>query len=414
MTTNNNVLFSTDQNKKMKNMSIGPKYLVIKRLHENDTFHNVSPFLIKKVIDCVCGEVTSCKKLINGTLLVKTKNYVQASKLIKLTSFTSDIKVDVSEHNSLNTSKGIVYDNSLRGISEEVILMEMKSQNVCEVKKILKREGENLVETGLIIFTFTTLERPNDVHIGYEIRQVRDYVPLPLKCNNCQRFGHLSKVCKNTKICYNCGNSSHTDDQNSQCDNTPCCVNCKTEQQTETNHPSTSKKCPIFLKQKEIQTIKVAKKVDYKTAYNMYKERVQQKNSYAVTARNPVVYNSFDSPTSIAETTTHNASSKTISQSTSNKTLSQTKSNQNQSNTTNTHTQPPTPDKSSHKSIRSTKTNITNHTLSSKGNITILPRNASKRLKRTLKTKTKETKDELSEVNLSEDTTDESVEMQEL
>lgn len=73
----------------------------------------------------------------NGTLLLKTKNYVQATKLIKVISFTTEIKVEVTEHDNLNTSKGIVYDNSLRGISEDIILSEMKSQNVCEVKKIL-------------------------------------------------------------------------------------------------------------------------------------------------------------------------------------------------------------------------------------------------------------------------------------
>lgn len=214
------------------------------------------------------------------------------TKLIKVISFTTEIKVEVTEHDNLNTSKGIVYDNSLRGISEDIILSEMKSQNVCEVKKNLKKQGENLVETGLKIFTFSTLEHPNEVHIGYENKQVRDYIPSPLKCNNCQLFGHLSKFCNNSKICYNCGNGSHTDN-NTPCENSPCCVNCKREDLKDINHSSTDKKCPTYLKQKEIQTIKVIKKVDYKTAYNMYKERIQLSNSYASTARNTVSYKSL-------------------------------------------------------------------------------------------------------------------------
>lgn len=137
MSTNNNVMLRMDQSKTLKNNTIGPKYLIIKRVHESETFKNVSPFLIKKLIDCVCGDVMSCKKLMNGTLLLKTKNYVQATKLIKVISFTPEIKVEVTEHDNLNTSKGIVYDTSLRGISGDIILSEMKSQNVCEVKKIL-------------------------------------------------------------------------------------------------------------------------------------------------------------------------------------------------------------------------------------------------------------------------------------
>jgi len=63
-----------------------PKYIIINRT-DNKTFENVSPFLIKKVIDFACnGAVETCKKTRKLTLLIKTKNSLQAQKLLKESS----------------------------------------------------------------------------------------------------------------------------------------------------------------------------------------------------------------------------------------------------------------------------------------------------------------------------------------
>ena len=42
-------------------------------------------------------------------------------------------------------------------MDEKEILLELKTQNVYGVKKILKKFGNDLMETGLIIITFATL-----------------------------------------------------------------------------------------------------------------------------------------------------------------------------------------------------------------------------------------------------------------
>jgi len=62
--------------------------------------------------------VESCKKTRIGGLLIKTKDTLQAIKLIKLSIF-HDIPVSVSEHSTLNFSKGVIYSNDLRNIEEE-------------------------------------------------------------------------------------------------------------------------------------------------------------------------------------------------------------------------------------------------------------------------------------------------------
>lgn len=108
--------------------------------------------------------VESCKKTRAGTLLVKTKNTTQANKLLKLTSMHNKISVSVSLHKTLNVSKGVIYCNDLRGINEADILEELKTQNISEVKKILKKQNNELIETGLIIITFDSQKLPEHMH----------------------------------------------------------------------------------------------------------------------------------------------------------------------------------------------------------------------------------------------------------
>lgn len=64
---------------------------------------------------------------------------------------------------------------------------------------------------------------------------VRPYIPNPMRCYNCQRFGHSSAKCNNPKICV-CGKPSH---EGTACVNVTC-INCKGD------HPSNSRNCPKF------------------------------------------------------------------------------------------------------------------------------------------------------------------------
>ncbi|XP_017462712.1 PREDICTED: uncharacterized protein LOC108356090, partial [Rhagoletis zephyria] len=247
------------------------------RTNSNQTLSNTSPFLIKKVIDATCGsEIEECKKTKNGQILIKTKNNLQANKLTTLIALDNNTSIEITQHKTLNHSKGVIYCNDLRGLQEDYILSELDTQNVIEVKKILKKSDYELIETGLIILTFETTNLPSEIRIGYEKVNVWPYIPLPLKCNNCLRYGHTAKICKAERTCANCASNYHlNDDMEEKCKNEEACINCIRQLQQPTNHIATDKKCPIFLKQKEIQAIKTTLKKDYKGALAIYNERHQ-------------------------------------------------------------------------------------------------------------------------------------------
>jgi len=259
------------------------KFLVITRISYEETqsevprtLAGVSPFTIKTIIDLTCGgEVVSCKKTRDGNLLVQTKDQQQADKLLKLTNIPNNIPVAVSEHRTLNYTKGVIYSNDLRGIKEEEILENLRSQKVSEVKKIMKRAicGDP-TETGLITLTFAKLDLPDYVYIGYERVEVRPYIPSPMRCNNCLRLGHLMFSCKSSENCYRCSQTNHVDLAKGQkCERAVSCINCTDKSLPNSDHHPRDRNCPVFLTHREVQAIKTKQKVDYRTAWNILKSR---------------------------------------------------------------------------------------------------------------------------------------------
>jgi len=145
------------------------------------------------------------------------------------------------------------------------------------------KQDQSLTETGLIIITFQTLTLPDSLNIGYEKIRVRAYIPLPLRCRKCLRFGHPTPTCKSPEELYkNCSEKVHTE-ENEKSNSEKCCINCNHIFEIDANHSPLDHSCPTFIKQKELITIKTTQKVDHKTALELYYTRLYQhlSNSFA-------------------------------------------------------------------------------------------------------------------------------------
>ncbi|XP_075167662.1 uncharacterized protein LOC142239777 [Haematobia irritans] len=287
-----------DRDKRVLNPdSLQPVFLLMARagIHADKGFTNVSPFLIKKAIDTVGGQVMNCKKLRNGQLLIECTNGKQANKIIKMMSLSIDIFVNVEEHKSLNVSKGIFYTNELRCLDDEEIKKEIVTLNksITDIKRLKKRDPETkqltTVDSGLYIVTFNVRDPPESVYVGYFYSKVKPYIPNPLRCYNCFKFGHVSDKCSTpSKVCPHCNQNEHTNVDESgkreKCNNKPKCANCSSD------HNSFSKECPLYKKEYEIQTIRITEKI------TIYEARKQ----YAI--RNPLPV-SFANASSLKPTT---------------------------------------------------------------------------------------------------------------
>ena len=76
------------------------------------------------------------------------------------------------------------------------------------------------------------------------------FMPNPLRCFKCQRFGNGKSTCKGCDTCFKCDEEEH---DGKSCQKSPKCKNCKGDQM------ASSQQCPKLVEEKEIQKLKTEK-----------------------------------------------------------------------------------------------------------------------------------------------------------
>ena len=247
-------------NKKPKaNTSIDKwtKYYIIESVaKEGATLDKLSPFAVNKYITNYVGEVASVNKLRSGSLLVEASTKKQSEKIQNLTHF-NQIRLQVSPHNSLNSKKGVIRCADFKGMTEDDLQEELKYQGVTHVNRIKITKNGKKENTNTFILTFDTHELPKTIKAGYLRLAVSQYIPNPLRCFKCQKFGHHKDKCRSKMTCQICSEEGH---DSRDCGKDPKCVNC------EGKHTSNSKDCPAWKKQKNIIKIKIEKNISFPEA----------------------------------------------------------------------------------------------------------------------------------------------------
>lgn len=251
-----------------------PKFLVISS--ESGQLAKTSPFIIQKGLLGIGGNPKSVKKLRSGDLLIETCNPLQ-SKSFLAGKTIHNIPISVTPHNSLNSCRGVISENDLVHVTEKEILEELQEQNVSQVRRITIKRGEEIINTKHIILTFNSPKLPTHIIAGYLNCPVRPYIPNPLRCFNCQRFGHSTATCRSSETCSRCSAVGHSF---SSCDLPYKCLNCNG------NHSANFKGCPKWKEEKEIQTIRATQQLSYTDARKLVSNRLPTPNlSYAAAAK---------------------------------------------------------------------------------------------------------------------------------
>ncbi|XP_015925526.2 uncharacterized protein [Parasteatoda tepidariorum] len=302
MAENDGKVFSSAHHSKNSGTPLSPceyaRYFNIALLNptvSNTSFSKISPFLIRKALISVLGEVTSVRKLRSGDLLVQVSSEKQATTLSTCKSICS-FSVNVTPHKTLNTSRGVISQSEFIDDTEEMIVDELRDQHVIAVRRIKVRRNGQLVPTKHLILTFATPKLPSEVKLAWYNCPVRPYVPNPLRCFQCQRFGHSKASCRSTPICARCSGCGHDD---TSCELPPLCINCKGD------HAAYSRNCPKWSQEKEIQTIKVMQNLTFNEARRMVTARTPRPGvsySAAVKATYCSVSTQTDTPFALTST----------------------------------------------------------------------------------------------------------------
>ena len=174
------------------------------------------------------------------------------------------VEVKVVPHVSLNSSKGVIRAREFDGVSDEEMLEGMRRRGVTAVKRITIRKNGVVVPTSTFILTFDSPSLPKEILAAYVLIKVDPYIPNPLRCFKCQRFGHHQERCKQLPRCARCGQEGHPD---TSCTNATKCCNC------DGDHPAFSRDCPHWKKEKEIQHVRVVNKMSFPDARKIVEAR---------------------------------------------------------------------------------------------------------------------------------------------
>ena len=192
-------------------------------------------------------------ELRNGTLLVKVSTREQSAK-VKYIRRLDGTPVNVKEHTTLNTTKGTIRCKRYLGLEDARILEELKKYDVTEIYRMKTKVDGELTQTGTMVLTFNRCKLPDSVKIGWNIFDVREYIPNPRRCHKCQKFNHGKNTCRAIEpVCCRCREEGHEDN----CEKPICCANCNLK------HFASDKKCSHYMMEKEIITLLTQQKVNY-------------------------------------------------------------------------------------------------------------------------------------------------------
>ena len=270
-----------------------PKFLIIKSLDEKPILKH-SIFIISKAIQGIIGEPKCVSPLKTaGLLLVEVDKKHHAINLLK-TKKLHDIPVEITAHRTLNTVKGVIYCDYLEDEEDDEILVNLKetNQKVKEVYRLTPMRNGVRTKSNLFIITFSGDILPEKMYVGPFRVDVRQYIPNPRKCFQCQKFGHTKHFCKGDEVCDKCGQPGH---QRGVCDKPPFCVNCKGD------HPSSSRDCPIWKKEKSIVELKHKQNISFREARLKVEaampQNIQSRSTYATVVSKPTSKSDMSSQT---------------------------------------------------------------------------------------------------------------------
>ncbi|GFV53318.1 uncharacterized protein TNCV_1645501 [Trichonephila clavipes] len=232
-----------------------------------------SPFAIQKALIGIGGEPKSVKRLRSGDLLIEPTSALQTKSFLLAKSFLNS-PVTVFPHKSLNSCRGVISEPDLLGTSDSEILEGFSDQGVTQIRRITIKKDSTIVPTKHLILTFNRPKLPNTIKAGYLNCKIRPYIPNPLRCFKCQRFGHSQTSCRGQLTCSRCASVGHS---STDCTLEPKCVNCTQ------SHLSDSKLCQKWKIEKQIQEIKINKNISYFEARRLIVPQLTQ--TYAQAAR---------------------------------------------------------------------------------------------------------------------------------
>lgn len=260
------------------------------------------PFLLRKSIESVIGgKIEGAFKENKGMAYVlKVRNPDQFRRLLSMSKLADGTEIQIAEHPTMNQRLCVVSNADVTDLSDDYLAAQLAPQGVKAVRRIRRKNASGDWEnTPTIILTISGTVIPPHVDFGWSRCRTRNYYPSPMLCFHCWEYGHTGKRCQQpTRTCGRCS-KTHTTESNNladiplegdrtsktdtlkqtaepnvQCTDAAFCKHCKAN-----DHSVSSRKCPLYLREVEIQRIRVDEGVSYPQARRISEARTNATSS---------------------------------------------------------------------------------------------------------------------------------------
>ena len=224
----------------------------------------VNPIYIAQTINDLVGRVDKVYNTQNGLKILCNKR--QAGLFKKEQKFGKyRCNFTIKDINEIKPKvKGIMHgiplDTDILDIEKELKVQNsfVDIEKVFRLQKFDKIQDKRTDTESVIIVYNSEIVFPSYLYLGYRRLNVKQFIPHPLRCFKCQRFGHISKNCRGKLKCPFCGDN-HSFDKCQNSDNKKC-SNCGG------SHSAGFKGCSVFMKAQEIKEFSLQKKISYAEA----------------------------------------------------------------------------------------------------------------------------------------------------
>ena len=226
---------------------------------EEKPLKSYNPIFIDKSLKKLIGTYQACIPLRNGNLMIKCENIQQMSQLLHsryLSDGVRSVQIVTSVVQPAG-AKAVIYRVPL-DLTDEDLLEILKPQKVTYIKRFKNKDSSY---STTVFLQFSSPQLPAEVRVGYLLFKVKSYIPKPLRCFNCNRFGHVASNCRGKQRCSTCGGEHVW----KECSATvKKCPNCAGE------HSASDKICPRYTKESVVLKIKHTQNLTYAEACKQY------------------------------------------------------------------------------------------------------------------------------------------------
>ena len=167
-----------------------------------------SPIFIDNCLKKCIGPYKACAPLSNGNPIVTCSSAQQVTTLLsckKLSDGNQTVEVETCSLKPVG-AKGVIYNVPLE-ISADEIVEDLAAQKATFAKRFRFKckESSETRDSRSLFLQFSTADLPAEVKLGYLFFRVKQFIPKPLRCFKCNRFGHVASHCTGREPCSNCG-----------------------------------------------------------------------------------------------------------------------------------------------------------------------------------------------------------------